>query len=152
MSDLPPARDHDASGGWLTPTAAAIAGLALAVLALSGRGAWMLTVEAFLTRNGSASFADTVMLNAFVQALVAAGALLLSARHRRGVAHGSSPGRCRCAARGGGACSRAAHVRGRDAQLRLTDNLADGAGGSVSHVDVSPWSRCRGRRRSRGRP
>lgn len=90
MSDLPPARDHDASGGWLTPTAAAIAGLALAVLALSARGAWMLTVEAFLTRNGSASFADTVMLNAFVQAVVAAGALLLS---RRGIGAASPTAR-----------------------------------------------------------
>ena len=46
---------------WLTPTAAAIAGFTVAVLSLLSNGAWLLALQAFIQRNGSAAFEDVVM-------------------------------------------------------------------------------------------
>lgn len=70
----------DGSTGWLTPTGAGIAGFTIATLSLLSNGAWLLVVQAWLTRNGSGSFSDTVTLGGVAQAALAVGALVLASR------------------------------------------------------------------------
>src|SRR3954447_9676766 len=77
---------HEPGGpadGWLTPTAAAISGFTIAVLTLLTNGAWVLTLQTFIARNGSSAFEDVVMATGFVQGLLAIAALALA---RRGLA------------------------------------------------------------------
>jgi len=66
--------------GWLTPTAAAIAGFTLAVLSLLTIGAWVVPLQTYITRNGSSAFEDVVMATGVAQGLLAIAALVL-ARH-----------------------------------------------------------------------
>lgn len=65
---------------WLTPTAAAIAGFTVAVLSLLSNGAWLLALQAFIQRNGSAAFEDVVMATGVVQGVLAIVALVLAKR------------------------------------------------------------------------
>jgi hypothetical protein len=66
--------------GWLTPTAAAIAGFTIAVLSLLTNSAWVMAVQAFINRNGSSAFADLVMATGVAQGLLAIAALVLARR------------------------------------------------------------------------
>jgi hypothetical protein len=69
--------------GWLTPTAAAIAAFAIAVMSLLTTGAWAMALQTFIARNGSSAFEDAVMATGVAQGLLAITALLLA---RRGLA------------------------------------------------------------------
>ncbi|WP_121253752.1 hypothetical protein [Nocardioides ferulae] len=77
-----PARD-DSADGWLTPTAAAIAGFTLAVLTLFTNGAWVLAVQTLISRNGPSAYEDGVMATGAIQGVLAVGALVFA---RRGLA------------------------------------------------------------------
>jgi hypothetical protein len=84
MSELPGASEPGGSAdGWLTPTAAAIAGFTIAVLSLLTNGAWMMALQTFIARNGSSAFEDVVMATGVAQGLLATAALVLA---RRGLA------------------------------------------------------------------
>lgn len=83
MSELQGASEHGGADGWLTPTAAAIAGFTIAVLSLLTVGAWLVAVQTFITRNGSSDFNDVVVTTGVVQVLLASAALVLA---RRGLA------------------------------------------------------------------
>ncbi|MEP9362286.1 hypothetical protein ABLE68_04910 [Nocardioides sp. CN2-186] len=65
---------------WLTPTGAAIAGFTLAVLSLITNGAWLLAVQAFMQRNGSASYGDVVIATGVAQGVFAIAALVMAKR------------------------------------------------------------------------
>ena len=80
MSEHETFGSDEGSESWLTPTGAGIAGLTVAVLSLLSNGAWLVTIQAWLNRNGSGSFSDTVTLSGVVQALLSVGALLLASR------------------------------------------------------------------------
>lgn len=69
--------------GWLTPTAATIAGFTIAVLSLLTNGTWVLALQMLISSNGAGSFENVVMATGVVQGLLAAAALLLA---RRGLA------------------------------------------------------------------
>ena len=73
----------DSGGTWLTPTAAAIAGFTLAVLTLLTNGAWVLTVQTLISRNGPSAFEDGVMATGVAQGILAVAALVFA---RRGLA------------------------------------------------------------------
>ena len=66
--------------GWLTPTAAAIAGSTMSVLSLLTIGAWVVPLQTYIARNGSSAFEDVVMATGVAQGLLAVAALVL-ARH-----------------------------------------------------------------------
>ena len=70
----------ESADGWLTPTAAAIAGMTIAVLSLLTNGAWTMALQAFIARNGSSSFDDIVMATGVTQGLLAIAALVLAKR------------------------------------------------------------------------
>jgi hypothetical protein len=81
MSDLHGiAEPGGSSDGWLTPTAAAIAGFTIAVLSLLTNGAWVLALQTFIARNGSSAFEDVVMATGVTQGLLAIAALVLATR------------------------------------------------------------------------
>ena len=65
---------------WLTPTGAAIAGFTIAVLSLITNGAWLLAVQAFMQRDGSASYGDVVVATGVAQGVLAIVALVLARR------------------------------------------------------------------------
>ncbi|WP_395659999.1 hypothetical protein [Nocardioides sp.] len=75
-----PHQTSDGAAGWLTPTAAGIAGLTIGALGLLGNGTWLLVVQGWLNRNGSSALSDTVMLSALATGAVAAVALVLGTR------------------------------------------------------------------------
>ena len=62
------------------PTGSAIAGFTVAVLSLITNGAWLLTVQAFIQRNGSASYGDVVIATGVAQGVLAVVALVLAKR------------------------------------------------------------------------
>jgi hypothetical protein len=76
--------------GWLTPTAATIAGFTIAVLSLLTNGTWVMAMQMLIARNGAGSFEDIVMATGVVQGLLAGGALVLA---RRGLDSPSSTAR-----------------------------------------------------------
>ena len=80
MTELRGSPGYGGSDGWLTPTAAAIAGFTLAVLSLLTIGAWALALQTFINRNGAGAFTDVVVSTGVTQGLLAIGALVLAGR------------------------------------------------------------------------
>ena len=81
MFDLDDAAERtDRSPGWLTPTAAAIAGFTIAVLSLLSNGAWLVAIQAFVTRDGTSGFSTVVIASGTAQAVLALIALALASR------------------------------------------------------------------------
>ena len=83
MSEAQDSRELEGPHGWLTDTAAAIAGFAIAILSLLVNGAWTLAIQTYIERNGPGAFEDVVMVTGVAQGLLAIAALVLA---RRGVA------------------------------------------------------------------
>ena len=75
MTELRGSPGDGVSDGWLTPTAAAIAGFTLAVLSLLTIGAWALALQTFINRNGAGAFSDVATARNLGGATVVLGVL-----------------------------------------------------------------------------
>src|SRR4051812_35401226 len=80
MSVVQGTSEPGGSDGWLTPTAAAIAGFTLSVISLITIGTWVLAVQSFIARNGPSSFEDVLMVTGVAQSVVAVVAIVLARR------------------------------------------------------------------------